>query len=146
MKKILIITAIVIVAIQFIPVSETNPLVDEKLALHPPLHVEQILQHACNDCHSNSTQWPAYSKIAPISLFVASHVNSGRKAINFSEFANMPKERKIKRLKRAISLIKNGMMPLASYTLMHKEADLTLEQKKSLIEYFESELSASATH
>jgi len=131
---------IVLIAIQFIPIKKTNPPVDEAIALHTDKKVMEILHKSCYDCHSNETKWSVYADIAPLSFGVASHVKDGRAALNFSRYKTIPKEIKIARLKRAISTVKLGIMPLSSYLLFHKDASLTHEDKKVLIAWFEKEL------
>lgn len=41
---------------------------------------------ACFDCHSNLTTWPWDSNIAPFSWLIQRDVDSGRGALNFSEW------------------------------------------------------------
>ena len=43
-----------------------------------------IFKRSCYDCHSNDTNWPWYSSIAPVSWSVSSHVEDGRQWLNFS--------------------------------------------------------------
>ena len=38
---------------------------------------------ACFDCHSNETEWPWYSNIAPMSWLVQRDVDEGRQHLNF---------------------------------------------------------------
>jgi Haem-binding domain len=45
-----------------------------------------LAKQACFDCHSNETEWPAYSHIAPASWLVQHDVDEGRAALNFSEW------------------------------------------------------------
>lgn len=137
MKKTIIIVLIFILGIQFIPSTQANPSADPAIALNPPEEVQKLLKRACYDCHSNNTQWPIYSKIAPASFAISFHVSDGREAINFSEYETIDSDTKRKRLKRASHMIKIGFMPPSSYSLMHSEADLTLDEKKVLIKYFE---------
>jgi len=125
---------------QFIPLDKTNPKVDESIALHTNEKVMKILKRSCYDCHSNETKWSIYSDIAPLSFEVLSHVNVGREAINFSEYKKIDKEIKIKRLKRSIQTVKNGMMPLSSYLMFHDEAKLTKADKELLVKWFEAQL------
>jgi len=139
-KNILIGTIIVLVAIQFISVDKTNPPVDEALTLKAPAKVMSILKKSCYDCHSNETVWPNYSNVAPVSFFVASHVHNARKAMNLSEWNEIDKETKTRRLERAIVTVKNGMMALPSYILGHEEAKLTKQEKIILVTWFENEL------
>jgi mono/diheme cytochrome c family protein len=45
---------------------------------------------ACYDCHSNLTEWPWYSNVAPVSWLVYSDVQEGREKLNFSREGSMP--------------------------------------------------------
>lgn len=136
----LLIATILLVAIQFIRPAKTNPVTDEALALKAPKEVDAILKASCYDCHSHETKWPAYSEIAPISWSVIAHVNDGRKALNFSQWQAIDPELKIKRLKRAIKTVNNGMMPLPNYLMFHEEAKLSNEDKKTIIDWCNAEL------
>ncbi len=137
MKKILLAIVAVLIAIQAIRPAKNNPPVDPKAALDIPQNVAPILERSCFDCHSNQTRWPWYSQIAPISWGVIGHVRDGRKAMNFSEWAKIPKKTRIKRLKRAIQTVRNGMMPLPSYLWIHTDAKLNARQKEVLTGYFQ---------
>ncbi len=130
----------VLIVIQFIPLKKTNPPVDASLALQTDEKVQKILKKSCYDCHSNETNWSLYANIAPFSFGVVSHVEDGRAAFNFSKYKNIDKETKIARLKRAIKTVKLGMMPLSSYLMFHKDAELTKEEKEILIDWFVKEL------
>lgn len=141
-KKILIGTIIILVAIQFIDVDKTNPPVDEALTLKAPTEVMTLLKKSCYDCHSNETIWPDYSNIAPVSFFVASHVHDARRAMNFSQWSEIDKETKTRRLERAIVTVKNEMMALPSYISAHEEAKLTKDEKIILVTWFENELNS----
>jgi hypothetical protein len=44
-----------------------------------PANVESILQNSCYDCHSNNTNYPWYSNIQPIRMFMDSHIKKVRK-------------------------------------------------------------------
>ena len=137
MKKTIITLLIFILGIQFIPSIQENPSADPAIALNPPEEVPKLLTRSGYDGQSNNTQWPIYSKIAPASFAMSFHVSDGREAINFSEYETIDSDTKRKRLKRASHMIKIGFMPPSSYSLMHSEAELTLDEKKILIEYFE---------
>lgn len=128
------------VAIQFIRPDFQNPQIDETIALHADSHVMGILKRSCYDCHSNETKYPWYKGVAPFSWSMASHINEGRKALNFSNWNNIHKDIRIKRLERANHLIKIEHMPLGSYTWIHKNAILNKEQKRLLEEFFSKEI------
>ncbi|NNE99746.1 MAG: hypothetical protein HKN25_12065 [Pyrinomonadaceae bacterium] len=71
LKIIAIILFLALAGIQFIRPDRTNPPVDKTLAIESsltiPPDVDAILIRSCNDCHSNKTEYPWYSNIAPIS-------------------------------------------------------------------------------
>jgi hypothetical protein len=140
LKKTIITILVILVGIQFIDVDKTNPPVDKEIALQTDEDVMKVLRNSCYDCHSNETKWPTYSSIAPISFFVASHVNKGRKALNFSLWQTIEPDIKLKRLERAIKTVNNEMMALPSYVSVHDNAKLTKEQKDTLTQWFEKEI------
>ncbi len=140
MKKSLLIIVILLVGIQFINPSKTNPKVDDALALKTSKDVEIILKRSCYDCHSFETKWPKYSYIAPFSWFVVAHVNDGRIALNFSKWEEIELDTKIKRLKRVIQTTNNLRMPLSSYLSLHEEAKLSNEDKKILHNWVNEQL------
>jgi len=142
LKKTIIILIVIFVAIQFIRIDKTNPVVDEKLTLKAPKEVGSILQKGCYDCHSNETKWPYYSNIAPISFFVGTHVKKGRKALNFSIYNQIKDDIKVQRLKRAIFMVKTERMALPSYVSAHEEAKLSKDEKNILINWFKDELAS----
>jgi hypothetical protein len=128
MKKTLLIFFIVFVVAQFIRIDKTNELTDKNLEIVAPTKVMSVLKKACYDCHSNEVKWPWYSNVAPISWVVADHVIEGRKALNFSIWQNYSNEEKKKRLKEIFRTV-YASMPLASYVMFHKEADLTKDER-----------------
>ncbi len=140
LKKIVIGVILILVLIQFIPLEKTNPKVDDSVALDTDKSVMKILKKSCYDCHSNETKWSIYSDIAPLSFKIVSNVNSGRGALNFSNWKNIKKDIKIARLKRAIKTVNNGMMPLSEYLSLHDEAKISKDERKVLVEWFEKEL------
>ena len=58
-----------------------------------PDDVHQTLIKKCYDCHSNNTNYPWYSKIQPVGLWLGHHVEEGKEELNFSEFATYDKKR-----------------------------------------------------
>ena len=139
LKKTVLSLLFVVISIQFIPLQRTNPKIDPTSELQAPSSVMNILKRSCYDCHSNETKWSKYAYIAPLSFGIVSHVKDGRKALNFSNYKNIPNNIKKMRLKRAIQTIKIDRMPLSSYTLFHKEVKLSKDDKKVLIDWFNKE-------
>jgi hypothetical protein len=44
------------------------------------------LVRACGNCHSNHTDWPWYSHVAPVSWWITQHVREGREKLDFSDW------------------------------------------------------------
>lgn len=143
-SKLIKITVSVLIAIfagiQFIPVEMTNPPVTGDI--DAPHAISSILKRACYDCHSNETKWPWYSKIAPVSLLIASDVNEGREYLNFSIWKALSEEGHQSLKKAILEKISKGEMPLPQYKLAHPEARLTDSDKQAIKAWIESEKSA----
>ena len=131
MKLALLIFLIIFIVRQFIQPNKENIVVDKNLEIKAPTEVMTLLKTSCFDCHSNETTWPWYSKIAPFSWVVANHVNTGRKALNFSTWENYSPQLKEEKLK-AIYRTAYASMPLPSYIYAHEEANLTKEQRSMI--------------
>jgi hypothetical protein len=95
---------------------------------HAPPAIRQMLDASCNDCHSNRTHYPWYAEIQPVGWLVAHHVRDGKRAINFSEFAQLGAGTQAKRLQYAVESMQERMMPPGYYRRMHREAGLSAEQ------------------
>ena len=98
-----------------------------------PLEVKTLLEIACYDCHSNNTRYPWYVNIQPGGWWLAKHVKEGKEELNFSEFGSYSRRRQINKLRSIENSIKDGTMPLSSYTLLHQNAHLTSEEKALLL-------------
>jgi uncharacterized membrane protein len=140
-KKILIGLLIALVVIQFIR-PERNLSGDTKNDIstkYPmPDSVKAIVTKACADCHSNKTAYPWYASIQPLSFWLADHVNEGKSEMNFNEFASYRIAKQNHKLEEVIEQVKEGEMPLKSYTLIHKEADLTEAERVILTKWCQS--------
>ncbi|PJJ66601.1 heme-binding domain-containing protein [Chryseobacterium geocarposphaerae] len=95
-------------------------------------HVQGLLKTSCYDCHSNNTAYPWYSNIQPVKWWLADHVNSGKRHLNFDEFNTYTKERKLKKLDEVAETVKEGEMPLSSYTIIHHNAKLSSTDKSEI--------------
>lgn len=97
-----------------------------------PDSVKTILAKACNDCHSNNTRYPWYAEVQPVSWWIGDHMKDGKKHFNLNEFAGYRIARQYKKLEECIKEVKEGGMPLPSYTIIHRDAILTDSEKKTL--------------
>jgi hypothetical protein len=125
--------AALLLLIQLVPVSRTNPPVEADLVA--PEQVKTILQRACYDCHSHETRWPWYSRIAPVSWWLTAHVTRGRKDLNFSQWPLFDLETRELFLRDIEKQLVDGTMPLPSYVLGHPEARLSEEEKVLVLEW-----------
>lgn len=90
---------------------------------------------ACFDCHSNQTEWPWYTNVAPFSWLVQRDVNAGRRTLNFSEW-NQPQ----RETGNAGREIQRGRMPQWYYVLLHPSANLSPQEKQALIDGLNSSI------
>jgi len=101
-----------------------------------PANVAAILKVSCYDCHSNNTRYPWYSELQPGAYFMAQHIKEGKEELNLDEFNNYSKRRKKAKIKSIISQIEKDEMPLKSYRMMHGNARLSADEKKELLDFF----------
>lgn len=90
-----------------------------------------LAERACFDCHSNETQWPWYSNVAPVSWLVVRDTMEGRDHLNFSEWGQGGEGEEAEEI---LEVIQSGEMPPAQYVLMHSQANLSAEEQQALIE------------
>ena len=129
--------------LQFSRPARTNPTVDEARTIDAHLNVtpevKAIFARACDDCHSNHTRWPWYSHIAPVSWMLADHVRHGRRRLNFSDWARLDDAQADYMLTYICRLSKAGVMPLSSYTLIHRDAILSPQDVGTLCAWTQTE-------
>ncbi|WP_372793210.1 heme-binding domain-containing protein [Lutibacter sp.] len=138
MKKVLFGILALIILIQFIR-PEKNTSNDETYGISTvmqiPNNVNEIIKTSCADCHSNTTVYPWYSEVAPVSWFLAQHVNEGKEHLNFSEWAAYNKDQKNHILKDIKKELKKQGMPLESYLWIHNDAKMTEAQYETLLNW-----------
>jgi hypothetical protein len=79
--------------------------------------------------------YPWYASIQPLGFWLDHHVEEGKGEINFNEFASYRIGKQNHKLKEVIEQVKEGEMPLSSYTLIHKNAVLSETEKAQLIQW-----------
>jgi hypothetical protein len=132
-KRFLLLLLLVFIGIQFfrpeknISVGISANDITVKYAV--PNDVKAILKTSCYDCHSNNTNYPWYNNIQPVAWWLKDHIDEGKRELNFSEFASYRIGRQYRKLEGINGEIKDGEMPLASYTLIHGDAKLNEQQK-----------------
>jgi hypothetical protein len=144
-KKILIALLVIIVLIQLIrPEKNLSNKNENDVAKKYPLSqpVSVVLQKACNDCHSNKTEYPWYTEIQPIGLWMNNHIKDGKRHLNFSDFTSAPIAVQHHNFEEIIETVEEGEMPLSSYTVFgaHADANLTEEEKNAIIAWARSQM------
>jgi hypothetical protein len=66
---------------------------------------------------------------------MAGHINEAKEKLNFSEFGGYSPRRQISKLDGIANSIKDNIMPLYSYKLMHKSANLSANERALLINW-----------
>ncbi len=112
-----------------------------------PAEVATILEAACNDCHSNKTEYPWYAEVQPSAWWLASHVNGGKKHLNFSDFTSRKIAIQNHKFEEIVEMVENKEMPMASYTYfgLHSEANLTDAQRQALVSWAKMQMDALKT-
>lgn len=129
-----------LVVMQLVPYRVHNP----KVVAEPnwdSAETRALTVRACFGCHSNETEKPWYSYVAPMAWLVNNHVEGGRGALNFSEWT-AGQARQAKKVDR---VIRDGSMPPSSYTWfgLHSESKLTPAETDALLAGLLKTMSAS---
>ena len=114
--------------IQLVPYgrAHSNPPVTEAAKFDSP-RTEQLFNDACGACHSNLTDWPWESNVAPFSWLIERDVDEGRSILNLSEWDQPQGE-----LGEVAEVITEGEMPPLQYKLLHSAARLSDSEKQEL--------------
>jgi hypothetical protein len=141
-KKALYVIVLVLLVAQLFPPARTNPSIDPSRTIHAALTIEpavaSALTRACNDCHSNQTVWPWYSKVAPASWLVVSDVRRGRAALNLSDWKVLSPEKQRELPSEICKEVAEREMPTEEYLLMHPRAKLTRTEIDSICRWAHS--------
>ena len=140
-KIIILLIFIVLTGIQLIPIKipeNKTTLTTTESYNYLPDEIHNILNQSCFDCHSNFTNYPWYSKIAPASWLVARDVRLGRENLNFSEWDTLSKRKKIKQLTEILETIEEKEMPLPYYLIIHRNANLSEDEKEKISQWVSS--------
>lgn len=98
-----------------------------------------LFQRACQNCHSENSQWPWYSRLPPASFLIAKDVNDARHHVNFSRWESYGPEEQRDLLSRIGSLVRSRQMPLPRYTWLHHEAVLTPAERQQIYNWTRAE-------
>jgi hypothetical protein len=139
LKKVLLVLLIALIIIQFIHPKRNKAegqqpnFIGNSFAI--PADVSTILAKACNDCHSNNTKYPWYAKFQPVHWWLDKHIREGKSHLNFDEYTHKSLRYQYHKMEETIEMVKEGEMPLNSYTWTHKDAKLTDDEKNKIINW-----------
>ena len=138
-KKIAWALLIIFVAMQFYR-PEKNEMSGDHLSkfleeTNPPQEVAGILESSCYDCHTNQTNYPWYNQVAPVSWWLADHIEEGKEHLNFSAWESYSPKKKDHKLEEVVETVESAEMPLNEYTWTHSEANLSEEQRKAVMDW-----------
>ena len=128
LRRVAVVGRVVFVAMQLVPYGWRHPnppVVAEPR--WPDARSEELARAACYDCHSNETDWPVYSYVAPMSWLVRWDVERGRDELNFSRWDEDDGE-----ADDAVETLVEGSMPPDRYVVLHRDADLSDEEQRRL--------------
>lgn len=141
-KKIFIFLLFALVVIQFIRPKKNKAegpqpnYIGNNFAV--PEDVKSILAKACNDCHSNNTNYPWYANFQPVLWWLDKHIKDGKKELNYDEYTSRSLRYQFHKMEETIEMVKEGEMPLNSYTWIHKDAKLSPEERSKLTNWANS--------
>ncbi|HTY37140.1 MAG TPA: heme-binding domain-containing protein [Bacteroidota bacterium] len=139
LKWILLVLVVAVVIIQFIRpeknISKEQPTLSITQHFPVPSSIQQMFQRACNDCHTNNTEYPWYAEIQPVGWWLNKHIRDGKHGVNFDEYAGYRLMKQYHRFNDIIEQVKEDKMPLPSYLIIHRNAVLTPGEKDELIQW-----------
>jgi hypothetical protein len=104
-----------------------------------PPSVADIFAHACVNCHSERTQWPWYSQVAPVSWLLEDDVKHARERLNLSRWDGLPETEQRMLLTAIATVIENREMPPHRYVMFHPESKLSADDSILVIEWTRAE-------
>ena len=88
---------------QLLAGTETNPA------------ISKILDRSCRNRHSERTDWPWYSYVAPLSWLIENDVHAGRSHMNLSRWDSYTVDQQVGLLTKLAVEVRNRQMPLPNY-------------------------------
>ena len=125
--------------VQLVPYGRdhTNPPVTQEVRWDSR-RTRDLAVGACYDCHSNLTEWPWYSNVAPVSWLTQSDADEGRGILNFTEW-NRPQDAEPDEI---AEVVREGEMPPWQYKPLHPAGRLSSSEQEDLARGLERTLAA----
>jgi hypothetical protein len=113
-----------------------EPLLDGA-AINPA--IAQVLERSCQNCHSERTEWPWYSYIAPVSWLIEKDVQNGRNRMDMSRWKAYTPDEQVEMLTKLGVEVRNRRMPLPQYLHLHPDAKLSEKEVQELYTWVHGE-------
>ena len=102
----------------------------------PLVGMNPMIERACQNCHSERTEWPAYSYLPLVSWAIEKDVAEGREHLNLTHWDDRySTEDKRDLLARIATMVRNRQMPLPRYVLLHPEARLSDQEIQAIYDW-----------
>ena len=98
-----------------------------------------LIQRACQNCHSFNTELPFYGRIAPMSWLMARDIQQARLQMNISRWQEYSAEDRAMLLSEVGSAVKNHVMPVRRYVMLHSEARLSDQERDQIYQWTRAE-------
>lgn len=99
----------------------------------------RILEKSCQNCHSERTEWPWYSYVAPMSWLIEKDVHEARSHLNLSRWGEYDAQKQHDLLAELAAVVRNRRMPLPRYTLMHPGAKPSPDEFERIYQWTRAE-------
>jgi hypothetical protein len=87
--------------------------------------ITRLVERSCQNCHSERTDWPWYSYVAPMSWLIENDVRRGRSHMNLSHWDEYTFEKQQEILTELSAMVRSRQMPPARYLQLHPSAKLS---------------------
>jgi cytochrome c len=101
--------------------------------------VLMLFEKACQNCHSQRTEWPVYSYLPGLSWALEKDVAEARRHMDLSRWEQYSTEQKRDLLARIGAEVRNHEMPLSRYVLLHPEARLSDAEIQAIYEWTQTQ-------
>ena len=130
-------------------VDRTNPTEDPSRSIESqgrmPANVAAIFQRACQNCHSERTEWPWYSAVAPFQWLMTADVYAAREHMNLSRWGRYNEEERTRNLIGVCEMVGSNRMPPWYYQAAHyQSARLSGGDRKAICDWAKAEILRSA--
>src|SRR5215469_5360684 len=98
-----------------------------------------VFERSCQNCHSDHTEWPWYSYVAPMSLMIESDVARARSRMNMSRWTEYGAEDQEADLTSLAASMRSREMPPSSYTMIHPQSKLSGAERQLIYDWARTE-------